>query len=234
MGRTRSLDDGAPGAAGDASVSDAGRRDVSRDTRQPEVRAPEMGRIGSLDDGAPGAAGDASVGPGGGFATATIFVTSSQYSGSAVGGLAGADASCRAAALAGGLANASHYVALMSDSATNAVDRFSVSGDIRLTDGALVAASSADLWSTGVMVRVNRTETGVYVGMHLAWTGTQPSGVGHGMAPGDFCQDWTSDSGGVETGRTDRSDDGWVAIYFPEGPCNACSNPGGIYCIGPR
>jgi len=103
-----------------------------------------------------------------------------------------------------------------------------------MTNGAVLAASSANLWASGVMTSVNRTKTGGVVGWHLVWTGTQPTGIKHGSAPAGFCQDWTSDSGGVETGRTDRFAAGWIAIYFPSRLGNACSNPGGIYCVGPN
>jgi len=212
--------------------SDVGS-DATMDTAVGSDSGPDSGVDSGTDSGTD-AFIDATVDSGpGGWATAVLFVTSTQLTGAGVNGLAGADDACKMAATAGLLANATEYVAVMSDSATDARDRFSVAGDIRMTDGVLVAASSADLWSSGVMTRVNRTETGGTVGWHLAWTGTQPTGIKHGIVAANFCQDWTSDSGGVETGRTDRSDDGWVAIYYPSGPGNACSNPGGIYCIGP-
>ncbi len=156
-----------------------------------------------------------------------VFVTSTTYDGN-LGGLSGADAMCRAAAQAAGLANYSNYKAWLSDTTNNAGTRITSDGPWYRLDGVKVASNKAALTGTSsasLFTAISQTETGSYVGQYqLVWTGTGDNGV----ALGDRCVDWnnSTDSHLGQVGYATLSNSSWTtATTF------ACTNMRALYCF---
>jgi hypothetical protein len=165
--------------------------------------------------------------------SAKLFVTSQGYPGLlGAGGLSEADRLCRQHATAGALPNATAYRAIISDSQTNAKDRFEFTGPITLVNGVVVAQNETDLWDGSVAVPINVTETGKpFVG--IVFTGTEANGE-KDTAQTTWCSNWTSASGGVEAGRFDKKNGQWISIYGSSpNSAHSCSNVSALYCIGP-
>jgi hypothetical protein len=134
---------------------------------------------------------------------ALVFVTSAASTGDlgswpqAGGqtGLAAGDAICRNLAAAAHLPSPQSFVAWLSDGATDAVDRLTISAPFKRIDGLTVASSKADLVDGATSVSINQDEHGVY-GVTISaftWTGTDADGTGATTN----CGGWTSsDPGG--------------------------------------
>ena len=118
-----------------------------------------------------------------------VFVTSQEFDGN-LGGLAGADAKCNAAAadLPG------TYTAWLSDSSTDAIDRVTqVAAPYIRTDDVIIADDFADLTNcapTCLTEPIDKDENGDPHNLLLVWTGTLTNGLRSGL----YCQDWTSNS----------------------------------------
>ena len=151
-----------------------------------------------------------------------VFVTSTTYDGN-LGGLTGADTICQTRAAAGGVPNAAKFKAWLSDSTTNAIDRFSENSWYRL-DGVKVANSKADLTDGNLFTAITYTETGVYVGnFTLVWTGTDADGI----KTANNCSNWTSNI--VVTGMiaiANTADSPWTWWY-----AESCHNSYALYCF---
>jgi hypothetical protein len=152
---------------------------------------------GSVEDDPGG--GPAEGGPGDVIPPASriVFVSSMKYRG-ALGGLAGADATCQALAVAGGLPG--EFKAWLSDSAASAGERLSHSPDPYVrTDGVQVAADWSELVSAPLSNPINVDEhggtlppDGNFFSTSYVWTGTLPDG--RGVGPWN-CDEWTSAGG---------------------------------------
>lgn len=141
-----------------------------------------------------------------------------------MGGLAGADAICGAAARQAGLPG--NYVAVLSDETTQAVDRLEgARGWIRL-DGLPVADRPIDLLQGRMWHPVNIDETGQTLIGSLIITGTYGSGA---YDTRSNCQDWTSTSVDdlYRRGRSGRTYDDWLSSG-----ASSCDSNGHIYCFG--
>lgn len=163
-----------------------------------------------------------------------IFVTSATYSGDQVEGITGGDEICRAAAQKAGLSNAPTFKAWLSDSVTDAIDRFEPHpGRYLRVDGLVIADGFADLLDGELENPIEITELdGVYEAG--VWTGTRSDGTrGKGV---DHCDDWTNSDGfdpnnGGFYGFAQSWDDRWT--FEP----NELVNPGpcggelALYCI---
>ena len=220
------LDGGADASSEDAGPDGGGSEDAGPDG------GADAGADGSVDAGDVDAGSDAGLdaGPSG----VLIFASSTTVAGD-FGGLATADTLCQTAAANATLPYADSFVALLSDSSTDASSRFSGAGSVQLPSGALVANSYAELWTTGVMTLVNETETGASASI-LVWTGSDVAGLRRGTMTSHFCGDWTSTTGGASVGRNDRSDYAWFSLYesSPVGNGTGCSESLALYCVGPR
>ena len=122
------------------------------------------------------------------------FVTAAQFSGD-LGGLAGADAACVAAAKAAKLDNAGSFLAYMSDGAAAPANRF-VDGladkgyPYARRDGQKLANDLADVFATGLRVPLVITEMGTALPPEqLAWTGVDI----HGQPGGEDCNGWSTE-----------------------------------------
>jgi hypothetical protein len=162
------------------------------------------------------------------------FVTSVSGSGDLGGwadaggetGLDAADAICQARATAAALPDASTYKAWISDTTTDAIDRFQHLGPVTRLDGVKVAHSLGDLVDGQLLASINVTDTGAYLGLSAAWTGTETSG----QLSGSSCTDWTSSSSGpsVWAGATNGTDATWTRQWGMA--CN--STIPRLYCVG--
>jgi len=157
-------------------------------------------------------------------AGALAFVSSSASTGS-FGGLAAADALCQADAAAAQLPSPGDFRAWLSDSGTDAVDRFTYDGAWARPDGILVAASPTDLIDGTLNAPINVTAAGAYLDANWAvWTGTDDNG----LASAWTCQDWTSanvaDSGWI--GRPNLASFHWTDTMGY--PCNPSNH---FYCL---
>lgn len=164
----------------------------------------------------------------------TIFVTAMEMWTGKINGLVGADNRCRNAALNGldgGLPNALSFVALLSDSTTNAADRVHhARGWYRLVNG-LPVARGWDGLMTGPLVNAVNVNENSETADTVVWTGTAPGGM---AVPGaDHCNDWTIESI-VLTGHFGRSaslDGDW--LYWSNNPGNPtdCYDMAALYCV---
>jgi len=127
---------------------------------------------------------------------ALAFVTSADWTGNlgswpqagGATGLAAGDAICQYLATDAGLEAPGSFLAWLSNSTTDAIDRFSYDGPWIRVDGVKIADSRADLVDGELFSALNVKEDGKYLGNYGAWTGTSTSGLG----TGDHCDGWTS------------------------------------------
>jgi hypothetical protein len=171
-----------------------------------------------------------------------IFVTSQLFDGN-LGGLAGADAKCQAAANAGVLGGT--YMAWLSTPTLAASSRLSQStGPYVLPDGSLVANGWAGLTSGTLLHAIDVTEFGMPAttapanqasctgvpGDQLVWTNTDTNG---GIANNNALQscggNWSSNAAGQVglIGRLSATDGSW-AVVCGGGPCQ---NVAPLYCL---
>lgn len=164
-------------------------------------------------------------------ALSRVFVTSTTYTGSAFGGLSGADSICNQRAAAGSLGGT--YTAWLSTSTTDAADRVYHNPDGYITtNGDMVANSWADLInadtndppSVDLLHTINYDEFGVDVGTVQPWTGTFENGI----ASTANCNNWTS-SDGSDNGDAGLTND--VNIYWSEYVFLDCDDTGPLYCF---
>ena len=122
------------------------------------------------------------------------FVTSAEFSGD-LGGLAGADAACVAAAKMGKLDNANSFLAYLGDGAAAPATRFIDGAKAKgypyaRRDGKKLADDLDDLFATGLRVPLVITEFGTALPPEqFAWTGVDI----HGEPGGTHCEGWGTD-----------------------------------------
>ncbi len=153
--------------------------------------------------------------------TNIIFVTSTLQNGN-LGGLAGADAICNTRAVAAGLQG--NFVAWLSTSTVDAIDRLGSAPGWLRTDGLPFSSSAADLAAGKIYYPPNRDELGNPVGSTIVQTGTDGDGqVGAGFT----CNDWTNGStGSVRGGDPTATSNIWS--FFASGGCVADRR---FYCL---
>ena len=140
-----------------------------------------------------------------------VFLSSSQHNGN-LGGLAGADATCRNLAAAAGLPRANFFLAWLSDGSTSPATRFPTrsTGPYRLVNGTTIANDWSDLTDGTLAAPINVTEAGVAVGTAAVWTHTRTDGTAGGDANVN-CSNWTSTSGGGDIGIYNPTTAEWTA-----------------------
>ncbi|HEY0134367.1 MAG TPA: DUF4215 domain-containing protein [Nannocystis sp.] len=162
-----------------------------------------------------------------------MFVSSKTYQPGDFKSLYLADALCAQAANDVGWANWLKFRAWLSDSKTDARDRFKLSrGRIVLVNGLVVADSWIDLLAGKLINPIEVTEKGeTYHGG--VWTGTDPQGVG---IPGaTHCEDWSSFSADdvAYYGYSDRITSEWTLSELWDNPA-PCLGDFAVYCIEDR
>ncbi|MBS2015297.1 MAG: hypothetical protein JST00_20590 [Deltaproteobacteria bacterium] len=113
-----------------------------------------------------------------------VFVTTDRFRGD-MGGLAGVDAKCKAAATRAGLTGT--WIAWTSAGGATAIDRIVHAGRYERLDGIPIALTKAQLSSGVLLAPINRTEQNALAdGDIKVWTGTRADG-------GAFlnCQEWS-------------------------------------------
>jgi hypothetical protein len=151
----------------------------------------------------------------------SVFVTKDEFDGN-LGGLAGADALCQAAAdeaLLGGT-----WTAWLSDSTENAIDRIP-DGQYQLLDGTQVANDKADLTDGKLKAAIILNEFALPTAGSV-WTGTEANGTD----TGSNCNDWTDNSSESvgDWGFAANTNEFWT-LYPPPDPC---SQEYKLYCFG--
>ncbi len=162
-----------------------------------------------------------------------VFVTSAVFNGN-LGGLAGADSKCQAAANAIGLPGT--FIAWLSDANPSGEpdSRFVRSGGpYERVDGVTVADSYADLVDCANPICLRNPilldEAG-NVQSTPVWTGTAFDGsVLAGGAAGNLCSDWTSNNSGATAiiGFPDRVTEFWTNAEA----VSSCAAPRHLYCF---
>ena len=153
-----------------------------------------------------------------------VFTTSSSHDG-ALGGLAGADAICAQRASEAGLAGT--YIALLSTSTTNAIDRLDGSRGWQRVDGKPVIDLPSQLTGLRAWYPIALDESGndVRVNTTQVWTGTNPDGT----AASDTCSDWQTVNGYAGSVGVDESGAAnLTSTNFSDG----CSALHRLYCFG--
>lgn len=148
------------------------------------------------------------------------------------GGLASADAICQSDATSAGLANASHFLALMATNTTSALSRFDMTKAawVRI-DGLPIVSKATDLVSAPLMSSVSQYADGTYVtSVVAAFTGSESPATIDGT--GVTCNNWTS------TSATDSAIVGYAVTtsseWFDRVTLNGsgiCTTPASVYCF---
>jgi hypothetical protein len=138
-----------------------------------------------------------------------------------LGGLAGADAKCQAGADYERLGGT--WIAWLSDSTTNALDRIASDGPWYTLDGHLAFAHKAEL-AGAARASIEIDQAGSVVAASSYWTGTRTGGT-----KGDAtCRDWTSSNDADEgIWGNGRSADQWTETKHPAG----CLGAVNLLCI---
>lgn len=158
-----------------------------------------------------------------------VFVTSDRSNG-IMGGMAGANGRCAAAAV-----RASHegtWVPWLSGEGQNAIDRIVFDGPYRTLDGRTVVSNKAQLVTGNLTNAIDVDETGAKVTQDLlVWTGTSSDGKLFAV-----CSNWTTnnivDFGTI--GSLDEPKDGlWTDNLGPGGGFRnwGCQTSARIYCF---
>lgn len=154
--------------------------------------------------------------------TSKIFITSQEFGDGSMGGIAGVDAKCQAAATAAGLSGT--WIGLVSDSSTNAIDRLPDRVFTRM-DGEIIATSKADLFDGTINVPINLTEFGTSIGDYgYAWTGSLEGGTHSGYS----CYNWLHghpDKGTI--GDAFKTGIEWINASWNI----TCLNVSSFYCV---
>lgn len=159
-----------------------------------------------------------------------VFVTSIRYQAGELGGLYLADAICANRADDAGLAEPLTYKAWLSDSQTDARDRFTRGrGRLVMVNGLVLAASWSALLAGALENNFEVTEKSeTYHG--AVWTGTRPDGT---AVPGaQHCLDWTTTSF-TKTGHygySDRTTPEWTLSALDDNPIG-CPSSNALYCL---
>ncbi len=160
-----------------------------------------------------------------------IFVTSAVFSGD-LGGRAGADEKCQAAAAVAAVPGTFRAWLSTDDASPETLFVLSEVPYVRL-DGVQVAADWEDLVDGSLGAPINVSELGgpPAAGTHacvpgdalVAWTSTTHGGKP--LMPG-ACENWTSTNGEANVGRVGTVDLAWSA-YCP----TPCSGQSALYCV---
>ena len=139
-----------------------------------------------------------------------------------VGGADGADAICRYRATLAGLPEPNSFRAWISDTPSDAPDRFLYDGPWVRLDGVRIANGLGALASGYLEAPLNVTDTLRYETDEV-WTGTTAAGV----ASPDRCADWSLAAGGSGlSGATDSAEAQWSAAQAV-----SCATTARLYCL---
>lgn len=163
-----------------------------------------------------------------------VFVTSTTYDGN-LGGLAGADAKCQAAAddpnkdgntsdKLGGI-----WKAWLSGTSISVVDRITrTSGKYKLLDDTIIAQGWTDLTDDSLLKPIDITESNTKLSTaRNVWTGTSMNNLSQKRNPfTDNCLQWSSGRSEGIAGNTSFSNSAWTSKDRPR-----CSTSASLYCF---
>ncbi len=168
-----------------------------------------------------------------GQACHVMFVTSATFS-SNLGGQAGADQKCQAAAASSKIqaiaARSNRFVAWISTGAFDSLGMGArlpaVPATFARVDGQLIAGSVAELRSGNIRINIVEDENGSAIATgNLAgatWTGTRSNS----RTSQNTCADWTSISGNGDIGQSSEVSTNWTEAGAV--PCNQTKH---LYCL---
>ena len=149
------------------------------------------------------------------------FVSSTIVNGG-LGGVAGADKICNDLAKAQGLAGT--YVAWISTTGVNAIDRITANGPWQRADGQVIAQTKAQLATgalTTALLRDEKNQTPPPAEDRV-WTATGADGK---FVGGSDCAGWTG-AGNGRVGEAEHTNGQWTALTD-----EACSEVNRVYCF---
>ena len=159
-----------------------------------------------------------------------VFVTSVRYTAAELESLAVADALCANRADDQGWLDALKYRAWLSDSKTDARDRFIRGrGRLVMANGLVFATSWSALLAANLENPLDVTEKSETY-QNAVWTGTRPDGTA--VPAAEHCNDWSTDSP-LKTGYygySDRQTTEWTLADEIDQPAS-CNADFAIYCI---
>jgi len=156
-----------------------------------------------------------------------VFVTSTRHEGN-LGGIAGADAICRARASEAGLSGT--FLAWLSDDKASPAARFSHAPfPYVLLDGTLVAANWSAITSQSLQHHIDVTELGVEAnGLGTVWTRTLPNGTAASYGLGPDCGGWMQSA--ASAFGTNGQHEGDLALWSLIG-ASSCNARLRLYCF---
>jgi hypothetical protein len=159
------------------------------------------------------------------FTTNVVFVTTATVTPGSLGGLASADAVCQSTAVAASLPGT--YIAWLSTSTTNAIDRLAGSRGWVRTDGVPFSDRPSDIAAGLIWSPISLLADGSEQAFDASSvvTGTVAAGT---VANATNCSGWTAMSGFAEVGSLDHTIGGWTD-NLASSSCSAASR---IYCFG--
>jgi hypothetical protein len=151
-------------------------------------------------------------------------VTTNPITPGTLGGVAQADATCAAAAVAAGLPD-QQFIALLSSASEPFAPRLLATGarGWRRTDGRPYADTASDLIAGQTFYPPRLDEFGNDLGPSPLATGT----VSGGSTSGSTCSDYSDPGGLVEAGRASRGD-----VFTYSGEARACDIDARLLCLG--
>jgi hypothetical protein len=155
-----------------------------------------------------------------------IFVTSTEHTAGALGGLEGADAICQARADAAGLPGT--YRAWLSGPGVDARDRFAGARGWVRTDGQPFSSSIDQMLQGKFWFPSTLDENGNFPASWQIWTGTDLDGIGYDHG-GGFCGGWTSNDSEIWGLQGDREAS---RPWWSDSHLRPCNETGRLYCLG--
>ena len=142
-----------------------------------------------------------------------VFMTTAAYTGSQVGSLANADSICQTLANSSTVLPAGTYRAVLSDNATAASSRLSISYPIATSNGRIFEDTNF-FQSSGIdQSNYSYDKNGVALSHSDYWTGSTTTGA----RAANNCSNWTSDA--TQGARAIEHDGGGYYLYWSDNPC---------------
>jgi hypothetical protein len=151
-----------------------------------------------------------------------VFATSQTFDGN-LGGIAGADAKCMAAAAGASSLAGKTFRAWVSTASSSPAASFTADGSFVTVGGAVLADTFNDMREGTLMAKVT-TETGAFLSTPI-WTGTAETGYN---IAGDDCSGWTDATAGSWAARSSSDVIQWYWSFYDT---STCDQQASLYCV---
>lgn len=151
-----------------------------------------------------------------------VFATSQTFDGN-LGGIAGADAKCMAAAAAVPALASKTFRAWVSTASSSPAATFTSDGSFVTVDGAVIGDSFNNV-REGTLMSTITTETGASVSVNV-WTGTDENGFN---VSGEDCNGWTDATASYQ-GQRGNTD--FLQYYWSSNDWKDCDHHSALYCF---